>query len=158
VRTARAAIDVPGPIAAVEALWYDLRRWPNFIDGFGAVARREGEWPEKGARLVWDSRPRGRGRVVEEVLAYEPRTGQSVEVEDKQLLGTQRVRFAAFGETVRVELALAYRLKRADVWVPLTDLLFIRRALRDSLRRTLHRFARERVGDRELAADGAAGS
>ncbi len=31
-----------------------------------------------------------------------------------------------------------------------TDLLFIRRAIRDSLRRTLVRYARERWGDVEL--------
>jgi hypothetical protein len=33
---------------------------------------------------------------------------------------------------------------------PLTDVLFIRRALRDSLKRSLIRFARERRSDIEL--------
>ena len=53
---------------------------------------------------------------------------------------------------VEVALELAYELKPANVFTPLTDALFIRRALRDSLQRSLTRFARELRGDRELLA------
>ena len=35
----RASVELPAQISAAEALWYDLRRWPSFVDGFGAVAR-----------------------------------------------------------------------------------------------------------------------
>ena len=52
---------------------------------------------------------------------------------------------------VEVALELDYELKAANVFTPLTDALFIRRALRESLQRSLTRFARELRGDRELA-------
>jgi uncharacterized membrane protein len=152
MRTARAAVFVPGPIAAVEALWYDLDRWPAWIDGFANVAVREGDWPRAGSRLVWDSRPSGRGRVVERVAAFEARVGQVADVEDEQLSGRQEITFALKDERVRVELSLEYALKREGALVPVADVLFIRRALRDSLRRTMDRFAREYEGERDLAA------
>ena len=49
-----------------------------------------------------------------------------------------------------MSLELEYELKGANVFTPITDALFIRRALRDSLARSLLRFARERRGDLEL--------
>jgi hypothetical protein len=49
-----------------------------------------------------------------------------------------------------VALELEYELKGANVFTPLTDALFIRRALRESLRRSLSRFAYELRADREL--------
>src|SRR5215208_4676747 len=89
----RTAVTVPGLASEVEALWYDPQRWPAWVDGFGHVVKVEGDWPAPGARAVWDSRPGGRGRVVEQVTAYEARTGQTLEVEDEKLRGTQRVAF-----------------------------------------------------------------
>ena len=47
---------------------------------------------------------------------------------------------------------LDYELKTRNLFTPLTDALFIRRSLRESLTRTLLRFARERRGDMELGA------
>ena len=44
-------------------------------------------------------------------------------------------------------LELEYELKERNALTPLTDALFIRRALRDSLKRSLIRFARERRAD-----------
>lgn len=149
MRRARASVEVPGPVAEAEALWYDLRRWPAWIDGFGAVHRRDDDWPRRGT-LVWDSKPAGRGRVVEHVVAYEPRVGQVAEIEDEKITGRQEVAFTPAGDATHVELALEYRLKRTGIVMPLVDLLFIRRAQRDALRRTLTRFARERRGDLEL--------
>ena len=64
-----ARIDVPGQASDAEALWYDLRRWPSFVDGFKYIARVDGDWPAVGALVVWDSYPGGRGRVLEEVTA-----------------------------------------------------------------------------------------
>jgi polyketide cyclase/dehydrase/lipid transport protein len=135
-----AAVTVPGRVAEAEELWYDPHRWAAWIDGFGHVAKLEGEWPQTGARLLWDSRPQGRGRVAEKVLAYEPRGGQTLAVEDERLNGTQTVTFEPEGDQVRVSLTLQYRLKQRN---PIVDLLFIRRALRDSLQRTLARFGHE---------------
>ncbi len=152
MRTARARVFVPGPVFEAEALWYDLRRWPAFVEGFGAVRRQEGEWPRAGSVLVWDSRPNGRGRVVERVTRYEPRAGQTTEVEDGQLTGAQQIAFTLgeAGAPARIELSLAYSLKRGGPLMALTDIAFIRRALRDSLRRTLLAFTRELEGDRAL--------
>ena len=146
----RAAQTVPGLASEAEELWYDPQRWPAWIDGFGHVVTLEGEWPAEGARAVWNSRPGGRGRVVERVTAYEARAGQTLEVEDEKLRGTQRVAFTPGADGVEVALELEYELKGANAFTPLTDVLFIRRALRDSLRRSLRRFALERRGDIEL--------
>jgi hypothetical protein len=90
--------------------------------------------------------------VVERVTAYEARTGQTLAVEDEKLRGSQRVSFAPGPDGVEVALELEYELKDRNAFTPLTDALFIRRALRDSLKRTLLRFARERRGDIELGA------
>ena len=75
-RRVGARIDVPGQASDAEALWYDLRRWPSFVDGCKYIARVDGDWPAAGALVVWDSFPGGRGRVLEEVTAYEARVGQ----------------------------------------------------------------------------------
>jgi hypothetical protein len=103
-----------------------------------------GVWPHRGAGLLWDSRPPGRGRVDERVVAYEARTGQTLEVEDHRITGTQRIEFVPDGDEVRLNLTLEYRLKERSVVTPVVDLLFIRRALRDSLQRTVDRFGHER--------------
>ena len=142
---------VPGRIVEAEELWYDQHRWAAWIDGFGHVAKLEGEWPKEGARLLWDSPPKGRGRVDERVVSYEARTGQTLAVEDAKLRGTQTVAFeVASGDEVRVTLTLDYTLKQRNPLTPLLDPLFIRRALRESLRTTLARFGNERRAEIEL--------
>ena len=136
---------VPGRIVEAEELWYDPHRWAAWVDGFGHVSKLEGDWPDAGARLVWDSPPRGRGRVQEVVSTYEPRTRQTREVEDERLRGTQTVRFESAGaDEVQVTLTLDYELKERNLFTPLLDRFFIRRELTDSLRRTLTRFGHER--------------
>jgi hypothetical protein len=147
VPTVRATTTVPGRVVDAEELWYDQHRWAAWIDGFGHVAKLEGDWPQAGARLLWDSRPQGRGRVAERVIEYEARTGQTLAVEDARLEGTQRVAFEPQGDEVLVSLTLEYTLKERSVITPLLDLVFIRRALRDSLQRTLERFGHERRAD-----------
>src|SRR3954471_5974199 len=87
-------VALPGPISAAEALWYDLRRWPSFGDGFGHITKSEGEWPRPGARVLWQSTAGGRGLVVERVTAYEVRAKQVVEVEDPRMTGEQVVTFS----------------------------------------------------------------
>jgi Polyketide cyclase / dehydrase and lipid transport len=147
----RAEIEVPGRISEAEALWYETSRWPTFVDGFGHVVKLEGDWPDVGARLIWDSVRAGRGRVLERVTAYEVRVGQAVAVEDPRITGTQTVAFeAAEDDRCRVVLELDYQLKQGGPVAPLVDALFVRRAFRDALRRTLSRFARELRADREM--------
>jgi hypothetical protein len=148
---AEASVDVPGLASAAEELWYDPVRWPAWIDGFGHVVELPEGWPAEG-RLVWTSTPEGRGRVLETVVAYEPRGGQTLTVEDSRLRGTQRVEFTPGPETVKVTLSLDYEIKERTPLTWLVDLLFVRRQVVASLRRTLARFARERRGDMELEA------
>jgi hypothetical protein len=154
VSVVRASIEIAGRrIAEVEDLWYDRTRWASFVDGLKHVQTVEGPYPDAGAQVVWDSFPGGRGRVVERVAAYEPRAGQTLDVEDEAIRGRQRVRFAALGPSlVGVELELDYALKQGNLFTPVTDALFIRRAQRESLQRTLLRLRRElAVADDEIA-------
>lgn len=149
VGRARASITVPGRIADAEALWYDLDRWPVFVDGFGRLVSAEGPWPGVGSVVTWDSRSGGRGRVREQVGAHEARAGQTLAVEDAKLRGTQAMTFESAGEQVRLTLIIEYELKERTAVTPVVDLFFVRRALTDSLKRTLVRFARERRSDIE---------
>jgi uncharacterized membrane protein len=149
--SARAQIEVPGPISDAERLWYDTSRWPTFVDGFGHVAKLEGDWPKPGAVLMWNSVPNGRGRVLERVTAYEVRASQTSEVEDPRITGTQTISFTPAEEgRCRVTLELDYTLKQGGPLAGVVDALFVRRAFRDALRRTLSRFARELRSDREF--------
>jgi Polyketide cyclase / dehydrase and lipid transport len=148
---AAASVDVPGLASVAEELWYDPIRWPAWIDGFAHVVELSDEWPSEG-RLVWTSTPEGRGRVRETVVAYEPRGGQTLDVEDSRLRGTQRVEFTPGPDKVTITLSLEYELKDRAPLTWLLDLLFVRREIVASLRRTLARFARERRGDMELEA------
>lgn len=148
---AAASIQVPGLASEAEALWYDPVRWAAWIDGFGHVVDLSDGWPAEG-RLQWQSTPEGRGRVIETVTSYEPRVGQTLAVEDSRLRGDQRVEFTPGPEAVKVTLALDYELKERAPLTWLLDLVFVRREIVASLRRTLARFARERRGDTELEA------
>ena len=144
---AKASISVPGRAADAEALWYDPHRWQAWIDGFGHVVSLSDGWPNRGAELVWESPPGGRGRVTERVVAYEMRTGQTLEVEDATLTGTQKVAFEPGPEAVEITLSLEYRIKERTALTPVVDLLFVRRAMTDALRRTVTRFANERKAE-----------
>jgi uncharacterized membrane protein len=154
-----ARIEVSGPIAEAEDLWFDAARWPAFVEGFGHLVKREGAWPMQDARVVWDSVRDGRGRVVERVRSYEPRASQTVEVEDPKLRGVQTVTFDTLADPPRtsVTLELQYKLKGPTFGGPIGDILFVRRALGDSLRNTLMRFRRELEAEREFADQPEAG-
>ena len=150
---ARASISVPGRAADAEALWYDLQRWQAWVDGFGHVVSLEGEWPRRGAELVWQSPPGGRGRVTERVVSYEMRLGQTVEVDDATMTGRQTVAFEPGLESVGVTLSLEYQIKDRTPLTPVVDLLFVRRAMGDALRRTVMRFANERKAEIQFGSD-----
>jgi uncharacterized membrane protein len=147
-----ATITVPGRAVQAERVWYDPSRWASWIEGFGHLISLDDSWPRKGSRRLWDSPPDGRGRVSERVLAYEMRTGQTLGVEDSRLEGTQRVVFEPQPDSVRVTLTLEYRLKERSLLTPVVDLLFTRRSLGDSLRRTLRHFATELAAERQFGA------
>jgi hypothetical protein len=144
-----ARIAVAALASEAEALWYDTTRWPTFVDGLHHIARLEGDWPRAGARVLWDSQPGGRGRVQERVTRYVAREGQTLEVEDEKLRGTQSVSFTPVEGGVTVALELRYTLKEQRPGMALVDLLFIRRPQRESLERTLRRFRTEVAAERE---------
>jgi hypothetical protein len=149
--TARASVELPGFRASeAEALWYDTNRWPTFVDGFAHLVSKEGDWPAAPSTLVWQSTPAGRGRVLERVTEYEPRLGQTAQVDDPKMTATQRVAFEPSDDGVKVTLSMDYTLKEGGPLRPFTDFLFIRRAIGDALKRTVDRFARELRSDAEL--------
>ena len=125
---------VPGAtVGAARELWSDVRRWPTFVDGFGHVVRQEPGWPHTGS-LVWQSTPHGRGRVIEHADGR---------VEDERLVGRQQVAFEPEGDGVEVTVVFEYELRDRTPVTPVVDRLFIRRAVRDALARTLRRYAIE---------------
>lgn len=132
------ALDPP----AAQQMWTDVRRWPTFVEGFARVLEPSGEWPREGAKLVWESIPGGRGRVTERVTASEP-GAFATEVYEQRLSGTQAVAFEAHERGTRVSLRLEYELTGGGPLNALADVLFIRRAVRDALGRTLRRYAVE---------------
>jgi hypothetical protein len=141
----RAELQLPGVATSdAEELWYDTRRWPTFVDGLGHVFKIDEGWPrEPGAVVVWDAKPGGRGRVLERVVSFEARVGQTLEVEDEKIHGRQTIGFQPGGDGCAVSLELEYAIKQ-DRGVPaVVDFLFVRRPMRDSLKRTLARFERE---------------
>ncbi|WP_445149129.1 SRPBCC family protein [Baekduia sp. Peel2402] len=137
----KAEVEVAALASAAEELWYDTARWPTFVDGLAHVAKVEGEWPRSG-RVVWDAKLDGRGRVQERVITHEARVGQTLEIEDDKITGTQRVEFHPAGERCKVVLLLDYTLKLDPPQRQVID-FFARRPLRDSLKRTLKRFQHE---------------
>jgi hypothetical protein len=130
-------------------LWTDLDRWATFIDGFAHVVERPPEWPAVAAKLVWQSTRGGRGRVTERVV-HSDEDALVTEVYEERLHGTQTVSFArGEGGATHVRIELEYELARGGPLRFIADALFIRRAQRDALRRTIGRF---RVEAEEEAA------
>jgi hypothetical protein len=140
VRTARVARTFAASVPEAESLWYDTARWAQWVEGLEQVLGVEGDWPSTGATVSWRSGPAGRGHVTEHVVDHEPRQGQTLEVSDDSIHGRQRVAFSPEPPEVRVELSLAYQIRRRSPVTPLIDLLFIRRAMTASLEQTLSRF------------------
>ena len=142
MRTASAVTTVPLPPGDAMRLWTDVERWPSFVEGFARRLELSPEWPEKGARVVWESNPDGRGRVTETVTANDG-TSFSTQVFEEALMGTQTLRVAPASDGAEVALSLEYQLVKYGPLSGLADAIFIRRALRDALRRTLFRFGIE---------------
>jgi polyketide cyclase/dehydrase/lipid transport protein len=150
VRRASARGPLPLPPADALRLWSDVERWPSFVEGFARRLEVSEDWPEPGSRAVWESTPDGRGRVTEVVREHEP--GRfSTQVYEAALVGTQTFRALPANGGSEVELALEYQLSRYGPLRGIADALFIRRALRDSLRRTLFRFGVEAEEEARLS-------
>jgi Polyketide cyclase / dehydrase and lipid transport len=143
VRIARAQAEVVLAPEAALRLWADPTRWATFVEGFVRVIEQDPAWPGEGSRLVWESVPAGRGRVTEKVLRGAAAERFATQVFEERLVGLQTFRAAESDAGSRVELSLAYTLTKYGPLGGLADAIFIRRALRDSLRRTLSRFAVE---------------
>jgi Polyketide cyclase / dehydrase and lipid transport len=136
-RVAAEALIALEPEAAL-TLWTNPDRWATFVEGFVRVVESDAEWPDEGAKLVWETNPSGRGRVTEKVVERGPGL-VSTRVFEERLHGIQTAR----AEDGRFLLTLEYELTRGGPLRAVADVLFIGRALRDSLRRTVHRFAVE---------------
>ena len=139
MRTATAEAEVRLAPEAALRLWTDLSRWPTFVEGFARVVEVDPGWPGEGSRVIWESIPSGRGRVTEKVIENAPGEFATMVFEDR-LSGRQALRAIESEGGARLELALEYTLTSYGPLGPLADAIFIRRALRDSLRRTIQRF------------------
>jgi hypothetical protein len=130
-------------------MWSDVDRWPSFVEGFARRLELTEAWPEPGGRVVWESTPVGRGRVTETVVE---RAGDrlTTQVYEEALTGTQTLRALPAPDGSEVELSLEYELSRYGPLRGVADALFIRRALRDALRRTLSRFGVEAEEEAQL--------
>ena len=149
MRTARAEAEVPLTPESALRLWTDVSRWPSFVEGFAGAVELDPEWPAEGSRAIWESVPAGRGRVTEKVTEPPPGGFATLVFEDR-LAGRQAFRAIESQGGARVELSLEYTLTRYGPLGPVADMIFIRRALRDSLRRTIQRFAVEAEEDAGL--------
>jgi hypothetical protein len=143
MRVVQASQIFEGSVREAEALWYDTARWRRWIVGLDHVERVSGGWPAVGGQVRWQSGPAGRGQVSERVISYEPLGGQTIEVQDDSIRGTQTVSFVPADANVTVTLSLSYELTRRSPLMRLVDLLFIRRAMTRSLEQTLARFGAE---------------
>ena len=142
MRIARAEGQVPLTPEAALRLWTDVSRWPSFVEGFGGLLELDPGWPAEGSRAIWESVPAGRGRVTEKAAESDPGRFATLVFEDR-LAGLQTFRALESETGARVELSLEYTLTRYGPLGAVADAIFIRRALRDSLRRTLTRFGVE---------------
>ena len=142
MRRASARATLPLTPPEVLRLWADVDRWPNFVEGFARRLELTEAWPEPGGRVVWESTPDGRGRVTETVTERAA-DRFSTQVYENALVGTQTLRALPAEDGSVAELSLEYELARYGPLRGLADAIFIRRALRDALKRTLFRFATE---------------
>jgi hypothetical protein len=140
MRTVHVAQTFETSVPEAERQWYDTGRWADWVDGLDRVLEVDGDWPNAGASVTWESGPAGRGRVIERVVSREPLAGQTLEVEDDSIRGRQSVTFTAAAAGVEIELSLEYQLKRRSIVTPIVDLLFIKRAMAVSMGLTVSRF------------------
>ena len=147
MRPVRASIVVRGRAVEAEQLWYDKSRWASWVDGFGHLVALSDDWPLTGSTLQWDSPPGGSGRNRERVTRYEPRLGQTLEIENEKFMGVRRVIFEPGLEETRITLEVTLEPKYA---LPPMERLMLRRRTAESLQRTLRRFSVELAAERQF--------
>jgi hypothetical protein len=150
VATVREAVAVQLDPQRAYDLWVDVARWPTFVDGFARVKRLEDEWPQPGAKLVWESTPDGRGLVTERVLEADAGSRIATQVFEERCTGIQTVTFEPDGDGALAQIEFEYELSKGGPLRGVTDVLFIRRAQSDALVRTLRRFATEAAEEAAL--------
>lgn len=128
------------PLHEIESCWYDTNGWPEWVEGLDRIKSVKGDWPHPGAVVTWESSPAGRGSVNEKVVGYEPGAGQTVEVADASIVGTQSVVFTPASNSVEVSLRIEYQILNRSILTPILDFLFVKRAMRRSLETTLTQF------------------
>jgi Polyketide cyclase / dehydrase and lipid transport len=148
-RSVRAAAVVPMTPPEARALWTDTGRWASFVEGFGHLAETRGEWPASGSQVVWNSTPGGRGRVTEKVVD-DSESRFATRISEEAMQGEQSAEFSPAEDGTRVDLRIDYELTSGGPLQVLSDVLFIRRALRDALTRTLRRYVTEATEEVEL--------
>jgi uncharacterized membrane protein len=77
------------------------------------------------------------------VLELDPAARVVVRIFEEKLTGTETATFEPADDGTLVHVALDYTLTDGGPAKAVADVIFIRRALRDSIRRTLRRFAVE---------------
>jgi len=140
--TVKASARVPLSPEQAVSLWRDPSRWPSFVEGLQRIEQQSSDWPGEGAKVVWQSGAGGRGRVTEKVTESSA-ASFATQVFEERLTASQSCRAVEDANGSLVELSLAYELTGGSPLRGLTDLLFIRRALREALERTLRRYAVE---------------
>lgn len=112
-------------------------RFGEWVDGFGTIAARTGEWPQSDAEIVWRTGPTGRGTVRERVTDCEERRRLVVEFSDDSSTGTLATDLAMEGGGVRISQEMDYRLSDPGPFGVIAKLFFLRGQQRRSLERSL---------------------
>ena len=124
-------------------------------DPLGLVDRRLRAGPlrsrtagrSRAARGEWVSPPGGSGLNRERVTGYEPRLGQTLEIENEKFTGVHQVIFDPGLEETRITLEVTLEPKYA---LPPLERLMLRRRTTESLQRTLRRFSVELAAERQF--------
>jgi uncharacterized membrane protein len=138
----RQSVEIDASLAEVWDHYFEPRGWPAWVEGFRAV-EASAAYPEAGGSLRWRTTPAGRGTVTEHVLEHEPRTRHRIAFGDDYSEGQLQTSFEIAGSKTKVTQEIAYKVKQAGAFGPLTDRLFIRRQVRRSLAGSLTRLKRE---------------
>jgi uncharacterized protein YndB with AHSA1/START domain len=141
-KTVRAEVAIDLSLAEVWETYFDPVGWPEWVDGFEGVTSMGG-YPLAGGELEWRSIPAGRGAVREEVVEHEPRRLHMVRFSDDHSEGTLTTTFEMKGGGVTIEQELSYTVKRQGPFGAITDVLFVRSQMRESLQRSLGRLRGE---------------
>ena len=136
------SVRIKATLAETWDFYFDLGSWSSWVEGFDRVESSD-DYPDKGGRLVWRSRPAGRGRVAERVIEHQPRRRHRIAYEDPESDGELVTTFGIDGDEVEVTQEWKYRMKEGGVLAPITDRLFVRRQISGSLARTLNRLKLE---------------